>query len=232
MSENIVDTARGVNTDFTSVNQDQKSVNQDQKTTNQLPNASRINTSTKKKKKRKQKKKTVENSTNTASENNKQPQTLAEKLHSRLNTMKSRRTGVERRKQEEALKANGEKPKNSNAMRNIARGEISELLSKMGINDPKLESEVMNEIMRGNLRTPAAIAEYLVQKLQLAYPRGAPKPKPQSQQNQPPTTLSENKESTNSSDLSATQNDVSEIVHGHKALKHPSPSLVVKTPNE
>lgn len=165
------------------------------------------------------------------------PPTLSEKLHNRLGAMKSRRTGVERRKREEAMKAQGEKPKNSNAMRSIARGEISELLSKMGINDPKLESEVMNEIMRGNLRTPAAIAEYLVQKLQLSYPRGMPKKKPSAE-----TKTSENMEvkseikPENDSEIkpenkseNKSDNDPEKIVHGHKPLKHPSPSLVLKS---
>lgn len=155
-------------------------------------------------------------------QNSVKPLSLTEKLHNRLGVMKSRRTGVERRKREEELKAQGEKPKNSNAMRSIARGEISELLGKMGINDPKIESEVMNEIVRGNLRTPTAIAEYLVQKLQLAYPRGAPKP---TKQQTPPTEIL----STNQvSDQTTTPSEPEKTVHGHKPLKHPSPSLVLK----
>jgi hypothetical protein len=205
-----------------------------------------------KKKKRKNKKKSKPSSSQntnpqttqpTQSDTNETPKppTLSEKLHNRLGAMKSRRTGVERRKREEAMKAQGEKPKNSNAMRSIARGEISELLSKMGINDPKLESEVMNEIMRGNLRTPAAIAEYLVQKLQLSYPRGMPKKnsstetKTSEKMEVKSETKSENdsaiKPEHNSENKSENKsdNEPEKTVHGHKPLKHPSPSLVLKS---
>lgn len=164
------------------------------------------------------------------------PPTLSEKLHNRLGVMKSRRTGVERRKREEAMKAQGEKPKNSNAMRSIARGEISELLNKMGINDPKLESEVMNEIMRGNLRTPTAIAEYLVQKLQLSYPRGMPKKNPSAdtktseKMEVKSETKPENESESKSENKSESKSDCEpeKTVNGHKPLKPPSSSLVFK----
>ncbi len=103
-----------------------------------------------------------------------------DRLRQKLGQLKAKRTGVERRQQVSAYKesqeAQGKKPKN--AMRNIAREGIHELMGKLGIQDSKIESEIMNEIVRGKFQTPTQVAEYVVQKLQQRYPNGPKSTKP------------------------------------------------------
>lgn len=157
------------------------------------------------------------------------------RLHQKMEQLKSRRTGNERRQQmktfKETQESQGKKPKN--AMRNVAREGIHELLNKVGVNDPKVESEIMNEIVRGTLRTPTQVAEFVVQKLQKLFPNGPVKkqpthsiPVPPISQTQPPSS---DLPPPSINAVPASNSDIKNPTSGRKPLKHPSPSLIIGT---
>ena len=145
------------------------------------------------------------------------------RLRQKLGQLKAKRTGVERRQQvsayKEAQEAQGKKPKN--AMRNIAREGIHELMGKLGIQDDKIESEIMNEIVRGKLQTPTQVAEYVVQKLQQRFPNGPKSVKP----SQPPINA-DVKPSQPPPPVVTTQSEPTQS--SRKPLRHPNPSLMVR----
>ena len=157
-----------------------------------------------------------------------------DRLRQKLGQLKAKRTGVARRHQVSAYKesqeAQGKKPKN--AMRNIAREGIHELMGKLGIQDSKIESEIMNEIVRGKLRTPTQVAEYVVQKLQQRYPNGPKSTKPsgvmtsfsQSSSSSPPSNV------TPPPPILTNQPDSTQhpSQSSRKPLKPPNPSLMVR----
>jgi len=99
------------------------------------------------------------------------------RYQAKLETLVSRRTGVEQRQRLKASKdAQSGKPKN--AIRHMAREGLHELLTKVGVSDAKVETELMNDIARGQVRTADQLAQLVVQKLQRYYPRGPPAAQP------------------------------------------------------
>jgi len=105
---------------------------------------------------------------------NQQSQDTSKKLKEKLQTLRSRRTGVERRQQREIQKKSeqtaGKKPKS--AMRSMARETIHDLLGKFGVQDAKLEDDVMREISSGKIRSAQDVASYLVRRLETLFPKG------------------------------------------------------------
>ncbi len=158
-----------------------------------------------------------------------------DRLHQKLGQLKARRTGVERRQQinayKESQEAQGKKPKS--AMRNIAREGIHELMGKLGIQDPKIESEIMNEIVRGKLQTPTQVAEYVVQKLQQRYPNGPKTTNPSRvssvSSSQHPTSPFSHPLSPPPPPVVTTQSDSTQSSQSsRKPLRPPNPSLMIR----
>jgi len=152
------------------------------------------------------------------------------RLRQKMEQLKSRRTGVERRQQVQTVKESaGPKPKN--AMRNMAREGIHELLTKVGVNDAKVESEIMNEIMRGTMRTPNQVADFVVQKLQKLFPNGPEKKQPTHSIPVPSNTTASSPSNTPSVPSPSLDspppiiNAVPVSSSGRKPLKHPTPNL-------
>jgi len=162
---------------------------------------------------------TTTNSTSTDSKKDQQ-----KKLRDKLNQLKTRRIGVARLKEAQAYKeAHGTKPKN--VMRNMARDGIHELLEKLGIQDSKVENEIMNEIVRGNLRTPDQIASFVVQKLQQKFPNGPQDPSSLTKRNvavpPPPVTVASIDSSSGGGGGGGVSNGI------RKPLRHPTNNLLI-----
>ena len=180
----------------------------------------------KKKKPKKKKKKTTTETTTVPVPSPSAPARppVNAKLQDQLKTLRARRTGQEHRQQVKAYKASqssqGKKPKN--AMKHMAREGIRELLKKLNVQDPQVEAEIMNEIIRGGLRTPGEIATYIVQKLQRLYPQGPPprSSPPAEGGTVPPVNPSGNLSSNPSSDPSA-------VATSRKPLRHPTADLLL-----
>jgi hypothetical protein len=164
---------------------------------------------------------TTTTTTNPTSTDSKKDQ--QKKLRDKLNQLKTRRIGVTRLKEAQSYKeAHGTKPKN--VMRNMARDGIHELLAKLGIQDSKVENEIMNEIVRGNLRTPDQIASFVVQKLQQKFPDGPQTPSSLTKRNvavPPPPVTSVGSGSGSGSSSSSGTGGV------RKPLRHPTQDLLV-----
>ena len=154
----------------------------------------------------------------------------ADRLRQKLGQLKAKRTGVERRQQVSAYKesqeAQGKKPKN--AMRNIAREGIHELMGKLGIQDSKIESEIMNEIVRGKFQTPTQVAEYVVQKLQQRYPNGPKSTKPSGVSNSSSQSSSSSTPSNVTPPPPIVTNQPDSTQSSRKPLRPPNPSLMIR----
>lgn len=122
----------------------------------------------------------------TQSTDEKVPQLSYKKLHEKLQQLKVKRTGIERRKQVATVKQNAKnnhtKPKN--ALKSLTKNSLQQVLNKFGISDPKVENEIMAEILAGNIKTPTQIAECIARKLQSVYPNGGPTPNQQTKPKQ------------------------------------------------
>lgn len=150
----------------------------------------------------------------------------AEKFRERKARLSDMRTGIAHRKQIEAQRqaaaTSGSKPKN--AIRDIARSSIRELLEKLKIKDTKLENDIMNRVTAGVLTTPQQIAEYVIHRLEQMYPQGGVLP----QQQQPAQPQSQPQ--TQPQTQPQQQQPSSSIQSGRRAMKHPTKDLIFKLP--
>lgn len=103
------------------------------------------------------------------------------KLKEKIQLLKNRRTGNERRQQMKVVQTQEtkNKKKQKHVMRTLAKDSVRQVLSKFGIDDPKIEQEIMAEIISGHLTTPTQIAQMITRKMELFMPGG---PRSQSQQ--------------------------------------------------
>ena len=107
---------------------------------------------------------------NTEASNHSAPNKLKEKIK----TLRSKRTGVERRQQVDLQKKNEQLQgkKSKNLVKSMARETIHELLTKFGVQDVNLEDDVMRNIASGTIRSPQDVASFLVRRLDTMFPKG------------------------------------------------------------
>jgi hypothetical protein len=159
------------------------------------------------------------------------------KLREKLEELRSRRTGEQRRKYVAEMKKETQEKQPKNAMKHIMKDSIRQLLSKFGITDPKIENEIIREIAMGHLKTHTQIAEAITRKLQVLVPNSAPK-----SQRKPTTDATVNTPATTSTTTSITPttptlntNEQQNQSTLRKPLKHPSKDLLksgIHTKNE
>jgi hypothetical protein len=183
---------------------------------------------------------TTENNTSPLSD---EKETNRKRLQEKMNMLKTRRTGIERRKQVEAYKtkqlANKKKPKN--VMKTMAKDTIRQCLERFGVTDPAIEQSIMNEIAIGHLKTPTQIAESIVRRLQILMPNGPQRrgnnenksevPNNTTNENNnssevPNNTTNENNNSSEVPNNTNENNNSGEVPPPRKILKRPSQNLV------
>jgi hypothetical protein len=105
------------------------------------------------------------------------PETIVsekDKLKEKIKTLRSTRTGLERRQQLKVQKQSelvrGKLPKNG--AHSLTRETIHDLLGKFGIHDMQVENDVMHEISSGRVKTPQDVALFMVRRLNLTHPQG------------------------------------------------------------
>lgn len=113
----------------------------------------------------------------TIGDNEIKPETIVsekDKLKEKIKTLRSTRTGLERRQQLKVQKQSelfrGKLPKNG--AHSLTRQTIHDLLGKFGIHDMQVENDVMHEISSGRVKTPQDVAMFMVRRLNLTHPQG------------------------------------------------------------
>jgi hypothetical protein len=93
------------------------------------------------------------------------------KLKEKLNMLKTRRTGIERRKLVETYKHEN-KGKGKNVMKHFAEDTVKQLLNKFGIIDSNIEKTLIRDISNGKIKDHNQLTQLIVKRLQQMAPQG------------------------------------------------------------